>query len=153
MKNMICISYKRQSLFFFPTCQVRISRFYQSYFLLLLLLPSFLPPPPNSELQISVGTAGPHQRTPDHSGHCRTATTSSGSQWALPHRNIRQNARIDARKNVRIDAKQNARIESQNRMSDRMPEQNRMSENTIYTSRLDVRNYDKIIHYGGDHSK
>ena len=42
---------------YFPTYQVRVSRYYQSYFL--LLPPSFLLPPPNSELQSSVGTAGP----------------------------------------------------------------------------------------------
>ena len=48
---------------FFPTCQVRVSRFYQNCFLLLpSLLPSFLPsflPDLNCKLQISVGTARP----------------------------------------------------------------------------------------------
>ena len=49
-------------------------------------------------------------------------------------------------------------------MPDRMPEknvriecqiecQNRMSENAIYTSRWDVRNYDEIICHGGGRSK
>ena len=36
----------------------------------------------NSELQISVGTAGPEQQAPDLS--CRTSTASCRSQWALP---------------------------------------------------------------------
>eukprot|EP00435_Cladocopium_sp_Y103_P041520 s43_g11.t1 len=38
----------------------------------------------NCERQISVGTAGPQQRGPDPSGHCRTSTASARSQWALP---------------------------------------------------------------------
>ena len=57
----------------FPTCQVRVSRFYQSYFLL---------PPPSSFLLPSS-----RQRTPDLSGHCRTSTANSRSQWALPDLN------------------------------------------------------------------
>ena len=66
-----------------------------------LCLPSFLPiclhsssssflpppPPPNSKLQISVSTAGPQLRAPNLSGHCRTSTVSSASQWALPDLN------------------------------------------------------------------
>ena len=68
-------SVQNRFLLLFPTCQVRVSRFYQSY----LLLP---PPPPNSELQISVGTAGPQQRAPDLSAHCRTST-------AVPHRELK----------------------------------------------------------------
>eukprot|EP00435_Cladocopium_sp_Y103_P042852 s226_g11.t4 len=39
------------------------------------------------ERQITVGTAGPHLPAPDHSGHCRTSTASSRSQWALPDLN------------------------------------------------------------------
>ena len=39
------------------------------------------------ELQIPVGTAGPQPRLPDHSGHCRTSTATSRSQWALPDLN------------------------------------------------------------------
>jgi len=46
---------------FFPTCQVRVSRFYQSYFLLLVLL-----------LLLR---------------QCRTSTTSAWSQWAMPDLN------------------------------------------------------------------
>ena len=63
----------------FPTCQVRVVRFYQScspppHLLLVLLL----------AVQIPVGTAGPPPRAPDPSGHCRTSTASCRSQWALP---------------------------------------------------------------------
>jgi len=50
----------------FPTCQVRVSRFYQSYFLL-----------PSSALLAQ-------WRAPDVSGHCQTSTASARSQWALP---------------------------------------------------------------------
>ena len=50
------------------------------------------------ELQIPVGTAGPQPRVadrsagpqprlPGRSGHCRTSTASSRSQWALPDLN------------------------------------------------------------------
>ena len=62
----------------FPTCQMRVSGFYQRC----------CPPPPasactrvglrlcfNCELQISVGSAGPHS----------TSTVSSKLQWALPN--------------------------------------------------------------------
>ena len=77
---------------FFPTCQLRVSRFYQSCLVLLpFLLPSsFLPriatassrsqwalPDLNRELQISVGTAGPRPPAPDLSEHCRTSTAIS----------------------------------------------------------------------------
>ena len=64
---------------FSPTCQVGVSRFYQSCF----------PPPPspplaasdlNCELQISVGTAEPQTRAPDISGHCWTSTASARCQ-------------------------------------------------------------------------
>ena len=55
----------------FPTCQVRVSSFSQSYFLPSLL--NFFPP-----------SFLPQQRTPDRSGHCRTPTANSKSQQALP---------------------------------------------------------------------
>jgi len=42
---------------------------------------------PGPELQIPVGTAGPQQRVADRSGHCRTSTATSRSQWALPDLN------------------------------------------------------------------
>ena len=38
-------------------------------------------------VQIPVGTAGPPPRAPDPSGHCRTSTATSRSQWALPDLN------------------------------------------------------------------
>ena len=34
-----------------------------------------------------MGTAGPPPRAPDPSGHCRTSTATSRSQWALPDLN------------------------------------------------------------------
>ena len=61
--------------------QVRVSRFYQRYF----LPSSFILPPSSFELQIAVGTAGPQLRAPDLSGHCRTSTATS--QWASPDLN------------------------------------------------------------------
>ena len=38
-------------------------------------------------VQIPVGTAGPQPQLPGRSGHCRTSTASSRSQWALPDLN------------------------------------------------------------------
>ena len=68
------------------SCQIRVSR----------------------ELQISVGTAGPQPRAPDHSGHCRTSTANGKAQSALPDFN------------------------RERQMSDRMPQRmsDRMSEYT-----------------------
>ena len=65
-----CISY-------FPTCQINsVVLFISTNFIRVTsLLPS---------LQISVATAGPQLRAPDISGHCRTPTASSRSQWPLP---------------------------------------------------------------------
>eukprot|EP00435_Cladocopium_sp_Y103_P042121 s1495_g11.t1 len=63
----------------FPTCQVRVVRFYQSCH----RKPSPSPAPPR-QLPIAVGTAGLHLPTPDRSGHCRTSSASSKSHWALP---------------------------------------------------------------------
>ena len=99
----------------FPTCQVRLVRFYQS------CSPPPPPPPPppphppppprspgpsvhcrtstatsrsqwalpdlNRDFQVAVGTAGPQPRLPGRSGHCQTSTASSRSQWALPDLN------------------------------------------------------------------
>ena len=99
---------------FFPTCQVRVVRFYQSCSPPPPPppLPPHTPPPPRSpdpsghsrtstassrsqwaqpdlhrKLQIPVGTAGPQPRLPGRSGHCRTSTATSRSQWALPDLN------------------------------------------------------------------
>ena len=55
---------------FFPTCRVKASRFYQSYFC--LLSPLLL-----SEFQISVCTVGPQLQVPDLSGHCPASNASS----------------------------------------------------------------------------
>ena len=90
---------------FFPTCQVRVVRFYQSCS---PPPPPHPPPPPrspdpsdpsghsrtstassrsqwalpdlNRDFQVAVGTAEPQPRVPDPSGHCRTSTASSRSQ-------------------------------------------------------------------------
>ena len=70
---------------FFPTCQVRVVRFYQSC--------SPPPPPPHPP-----PPPRPPPRSPDFSGHCRTSTASARghcrtstascrSQWALPDLN------------------------------------------------------------------
>ena len=69
---------------FFPTCQVRVTRFYQSDAgrgLLLLLLLLLLPPPPRRTPGASSSLAA------DRSGNCRTSSASSRSQWAPPDLN------------------------------------------------------------------
>ena len=75
----------------FPTCHVKVSKFYQSC----------MPPiassssssssftsssstPPSTASQISVGTAGLQPRAPDFSGHCRAPTATARSQWVQP---------------------------------------------------------------------
>ena len=85
----------------FPTCHVRVSKFYQAAY-----RPSPLPPPPppspprpptlNHELQISVVTAGPQLRPPDVSGHSQTprAPDVSGHchspiEWGGPSQLVR----------------------------------------------------------------
>ena len=62
----------------FPTCQVRVVRFYQSFFPVLLFFCSFLGAllAPKRKCQIAMGTTGP-----DRNGHYRAPTRS---QWALP---------------------------------------------------------------------
>ena len=92
----------------FPTCQVRISRFYLrvasafSFFSGSLGLRPYLRAPDLlglNDSQISGGTAGPQSRPPEPSGHCRTSrapdlnpqcqtsTASARSQLALPDLN------------------------------------------------------------------
>ena len=61
----VCLGgwWMRDVQIFFPTCQVRVPRLYQSYFppsFLPCFLPSFPPSLLPSFLQILVGTAGPH---------------------------------------------------------------------------------------------
>ena len=64
---------------FFATCQVRVVRFYQS---------CSPPPPPTHPPPPPPPPPPPHPppppRSPDPSGHSRTSTASSRSQWALP---------------------------------------------------------------------
>ena len=93
---------------FFPTCQVRVVRFYQSCFSSSSSASSastsassasspaasssqsrsqWAQPDLHRELQILVGTAGHQPRVADRSGHCRTSTATSRSQWALPDLN------------------------------------------------------------------
>ena len=61
--------------------------------------------PHNSKRQIKVGTPGPQQQAPDHSGHYRTSTASSESQWALPHMKRRKNVSSHANKDVRTQSR------------------------------------------------
>ena len=61
---------------YFPTCQVRVVRFYQS-----------CSPPPPPPLPPPPPHPPPPPRSPDPSGHSRTSTASSRSQWALPDLN------------------------------------------------------------------
>ena len=77
--------------FLFPTCQVRVSRFYQRYFLLpsssfFLLLPAS---DLNRELQISLNTTGLQLRAPDLRAQCRALIATCGSQWAMPDTQLR----------------------------------------------------------------
>ena len=67
---------------FFPTCQVRVTRFYQSD-AWGGPPPSPSPPPPRTP-RASVSPAA------DRSGNCRTASASSRSQWALPDLNCKR---------------------------------------------------------------
>eukprot|EP00435_Cladocopium_sp_Y103_P024901 s1510_g6.t1 len=74
---------------------VRVTRFYQSdagvddLLLILLLLLLVLLVLHGRQLQIAGGTAGRQLRAPDRSGHCRTSSASSRSQWALPDLNCK----------------------------------------------------------------
>ena len=70
---------------FFPTCQVRVVRFYVSCLVLLLLLPPpasscLLLPPPASSSSCSTATLG-------DSVLCRTSTTTIHAQCSLPDLN------------------------------------------------------------------
>ena len=93
---------------FFPTCQVRVVRFYKKscpalllLLLLLLLLPllgvvllfavifavcmlQWAAPDLNCKLQIAMGSAGPQRRASDRSGQGRASTGSSRAEWAAP---------------------------------------------------------------------
>ena len=95
--------YFNVACFFFPTCQVRVARFYaccpspppsppsppSPLRLFLLVFADILAvlfarcrqmsPDVNTDLQIAVGSAGPQQRAPDCSGQRRTST---GGLWS-----------------------------------------------------------------------
>ena len=86
--SLAALPFPRLFVVFFPTCQVRVVRFYVSCLFSSSSPPSPPPPPPaQPRVQISVGTAGPPPRAPDPSGLCRTSTTTIHAQWALPDLN------------------------------------------------------------------
>ena len=77
----------------FPTCQVRVVRFYVSCLVLLLLLSS---PPPlvvllvlllNCDSRSTVFSVGPQPRPSTPSVPCRTSTTTIPAQCSLPDLN------------------------------------------------------------------
>ena len=70
---------------FFPTCQVRVVRFYVSCLLLLLLLSSSSPPPPRRPPRTPCPPA--QLRPAIHSVLCRTSTTTIHAQCSLPDLN------------------------------------------------------------------
>ena len=76
---------------FFPTCQVRVVRFYVSCLLLPrpppppLLLSS--PPPAQPRPSTTVGSVGPQPRPSTPSVPCRTSTTTIHAQCSLPDLN------------------------------------------------------------------
>ena len=70
---------------FFPTCQVRVVRFYVSCLLLLLLLSSSSPPPPRRPPRTPRPPA--QLRPAIHSVLCRTSTTTIHAQCSLPDLN------------------------------------------------------------------
>ena len=87
---------------FFPTCQVRVVRFYLSCLVLLLLLLLLLPPPASSSssppprvvllLSLSSSSRCPPRppaqlRLAIHSVRCRTSTTTIHAQCSLPDLN------------------------------------------------------------------
>ena len=75
LQNLENVDFLR--VFFFPICQVRVVRFYQS------CSPPPPPPPPPPPLPPPPPHPPPPPRSPDPSGHSRTSTASSRSQWAL----------------------------------------------------------------------
>ena len=91
--------YLRTSVFFFPTCQVRVVRFYVSCLLLLLLPPPPPPPPPPPASSSSPPPPRPpcRPRRPCRpcrqlrpailSVLCRTSTTTIHAQCSLPDLN------------------------------------------------------------------
>ena len=85
---------------FFPTCQVRVVRFYVS-----CPAPSFLPSSllpgvllPSFRVLLVLLLAGSHLPALDRSGPRRTSTASSRSQWASPFLNRRESERCGNRR-------------------------------------------------------
>ena len=74
-------------------------------------------------VQIPVGTAGPPPRAPDPSGHSRTSTASSRSQWALPDLNRDFQIAVGTAGPQREECQKRCQTD---RMSEDMPD--RMSE-------------------------
>ena len=66
-----------------------------------------------------MGTAGPQPRLPGRSGHCRTSTASSRSQWALPDLNRELQIPVGTAGPQRPDRMPEDMPDG---MSDRMPE-------------------------------
>ena len=93
MATPICISISVTYLF--PTCQVRVVRFYVSCLLLLSspllvsspLLLSSPPPPAQPRPSMTVVSAGPQPRPSTLSVPCRTSTTTIHAQCSLPDLN------------------------------------------------------------------
>ena len=69
----------------FPTCQVRVVRFYVSC--LLLSSSPLLLPLPNRDLRHTVFSVGPQPRPSTPSVPCRTSTTTIPAQCSLPDLN------------------------------------------------------------------
>ena len=74
---------------FFPTCQVRVVRFYVSCLLLLSSSPLLLSSPllSSSPLLLSSPPPPAQPRPSTHSGLCRTSTTTIHAQCSLPDLN------------------------------------------------------------------
>ena len=82
-----------------------------------------LPPPPNSELQISVSTAGPQPRAPDLSGHCGTSTASARPQQTKCQIECQNRCQIECQSRCQKECQNRCRIQCQimpERVSDRM---------------------------------
>ena len=120
---------RKSSCLLFPTCQVRVSRFYQSCLLLPSFLPFFLPPS-----FFSSGTAGSQLRVADVSGHCRT---SAQTPERMPE--YRSEQMPEGQIKCQNKCQKECQIECQNKYA-------------VHTSRWYVRNCVRIVFQGGDHS-
>ena len=133
---------------FFPTCRVRVVRFYVSCLLLSSSSPLLLL---NRDPRRTVFSVGPQPRPSTPSVPCRTSTTTIHAQCSLPNlnreyprqvfpagphvgrygtknvhkkvrKNVRQNARQNARSECQIECQKECQIGCQIRMPDRMSE-------------------------------